>query len=121
MNDYRLDNVLREVGTSLGYPGVGEFAADLTIVGTVAALGNQALNLSPLGKYPRGGIKGPGLTSWQHRLGGAIGRWLKMPSIGAAAKLTGRVANRVSGALIAFEAGYETGTALACAAIAARY
>jgi hypothetical protein len=53
MHDFRFDNLIREIGKSMGYPGVGDFAADLTITGTVAALANQGINLTSLGRYPR--------------------------------------------------------------------
>ena len=122
MNDYRFDNLVRDIGTSAGSPTAGEVAAGMTITGTVLAAANQGLNLTSLGRYPRGGIKGPAgsPTSWQHRVGGAISRRLQMPSIGSFSKSIGRGSARASGVLLAFEAGYETGNALACAAIAAQ-
>src|SRR6185503_3125575 len=58
MNDFRFDNLVRDIGRSLGHPGIGDLAADLTITGTVAAVANQGLNLTSLGRYPRGGISG---------------------------------------------------------------
>jgi len=120
MNDNRFDNLIRDIGKSLGYPGAGDFAASLTITGTIAAVANQGLNLTSLGKYPRGGIGGPAgsPTTWQHRIGGMISRAVGMPSIGRAARLAGRAASRASGVLLAFEAGYEVGNAIACGVIA---
>ena len=41
-----------------------------------------------------------------------------MPVIGRVARMVGRVAKVGSGALLAFEGGYEAGNAIACAAIA---
>lgn len=92
MNQYRFDNLLRDIGKSAGYPGVGEFAADLTVTGTVAAAVNQGLNLTRLGRYPRGGIKGPAgsPTSWQHTVFGRIGNSLGRPGIGKFGKSLGR-------------------------------
>lgn len=59
MNDNRFDNLLRDIERSAGHPGLGEFAGDLTVTGTVVAAVNQGLNLTSLGKYPRGGIAEP--------------------------------------------------------------
>jgi RHS repeat-associated protein len=122
MNDFRFDNLLRDIGKSAGHPQFGEVAGDLSVTGTVLAAANQLLNLTPLGKYPRGGIKGPAgsPTSWQHRVGGAISRALKMPSVGSTAKFIGRVAARASGVMLAFEVGYAGGNAIVCVVVAAR-
>jgi hypothetical protein len=113
----RFDNLVRHIGNSMGMPAAGEFAADLTVTGTVAAVANQGLNLTSLGKYPRQGVGGPAgsPTTWQHRVGGMISRAVGVPSIGRAAKMVGRAATKVSGVFLAFEAGYEVGTAIGCA------
>jgi hypothetical protein len=125
MNDYRFDNLIRDIGTSAGHPSVGEFAADLSITGTVVSLINFGLNATKLGSKPRGGLGGVGKathagdpTTWQHTVGGAIGQRTGMPVIGRVARMVGRVAKVGSGALLAFEGGYEAGNAIACAAIA---
>jgi hypothetical protein len=120
LNDNRLDNVIRDIGQSTGHPDIGDFAADLTVTGTIAAIANQGLNLTSLGKYPRQGIGGPAgsPTTWQHTVSGRIGRALEMPSIGRVGRLVGRGASRAAAVLLAFEAGYEVGTVMACAAIA---
>lgn len=87
----RLDNTLRDLGKSVGHPKIGEFAADLTVAGTIAAIGNTALNLTSLGRYPRGGLGGASAAgnppTWQHTVGGATGRALETPAIGRVARI----------------------------------
>jgi hypothetical protein len=54
------------------------FQLNLTVIESLAALGNTALNLTSLGRYPRGGLGGASAaaspTTWQHTVGGAAGR-----------------------------------------------
>lgn len=124
MNEYRLDNVIREIGKSAGHPEIGDFVADLTVAATVAAAANEALNTTRLGRYPRGSMAGPAgsPTSWQHgatmRLRRALGmsggnRWLS--DVG---KKFGRAATKASRGLLVFEGGYTFGNAIACSNIA---
>jgi RHS repeat-associated protein len=78
MTENRIDNVAREVG--------GDFLADLTVIGTIASVGNQGLNQTPLGRKPRGGLGGQSVkgmpTTWQHRTFGWAGRQAGAPGIG---------------------------------------
>ena len=69
MNDFRFDNLLRYAGESAGYPGVGDFAGDLTTTATAFSLVNDGLNLT-FGTYPRASAAGPAgpASSYQHRL-----------------------------------------------------
>ena len=120
----RQDNVIREVGNAAGYPRVGEFAAQLTIAGTAAATVNQALNLTSLGRYPRGGVGGgsrAGMpTTWQHRLGGALGRHVGRPLIGTFARGLGRGSNAIGIGMLAAEGGWWQGIQATCAVLCAR-
>ena len=124
LEEYRLDNVIRDVGKSRGHPKVGDFLAGMTVLGTISSLANVGMNSTRLGVYPRASAAGPAGTasSWQHgvsmRLRSALGmstgnRWIS--SIG---KASGRWAAKASGGLLAFEGGYEVGNAITCAAIA---
>jgi RHS repeat-associated protein len=129
---YRFDNFVKWVADGIGLPSVvGEYASELTITGTLLSLGNQGLNLTSLGRYPRGG---PGRaagspTSWQHTVASRLGRWLYPKAIttgvgrearrliGAAGKTIGRFSARVSGGFLALEAGYSIGVFGTCAAL----
>ena len=106
----RLDNAIRDGGNAVGHPKIGDFVAGLTVVGSLAALGNTALNLTSLGRYPRGGLGGASPagspTTWQHTAGGAAGRALEEPIIGRVGRLAGRASEAVSLSLLVFEATY---------------
>jgi hypothetical protein len=49
LNDNRLDNVIRDIGRSTGHPDVGDFAADLTVTGTIAAVAKSGPESNQLG------------------------------------------------------------------------
>jgi len=119
-NEGRLDNVIRDVGKATGHPRIGEFVAALTVVGTIASVGNEALNLTSLGRYPRRGVGGASRagmpTTWQHTVGGSIGRSVRQPVIGAAGRALGRVAQPISLGMLAFEGGYWQGHMATCIA-----
>jgi RHS repeat-associated protein len=130
MNDARVDKLAKTVGDSTGIPYAGDFLQGLTWVGTGAAIGNQVLNATSLGRYPRspaGGAKTKGdPTSWQHRVFGNEGvsgilRRGGFPnaarSVGWAGKTIGRVAAPLSIGLLVFEGAYTTGTFASCSAI----
>jgi len=96
MNDNRVDKIAKSVGESTGIPHAGFFLQGLTWIGTGAAIGNQTLNSTSLGKYPRsplGGLKTKGTpTSWQHRVFGIeIGGILRQTGFKNAARLSGLV------------------------------
>jgi RHS repeat-associated protein len=120
VNTTRLDNVIRDAGDSVGHPKVGEFVAGLTIIGSLAALGNTTLNLTSLGRYPRGGLGGASAagsrTTWQHTVGGAAGRALEEPMIGRVGRLAGRASETVSLSLLTLEATYTQTVGALCAA-----
>jgi RHS repeat-associated protein len=120
INATRLDNVIRDAGNSVGHPKIGEFVAGLTIIGSLASLGNTALNLTSLGRYPRGGLGGASAagsrTTWQHTVGGAAGRALEEPMIGRVGRLAGRASETVSLSLLTFEATYTQTVGALCAA-----
>jgi RHS repeat-associated protein len=121
-NQGRLDNVIKDVGKAAGHPGIGEFVASLTVIGSVAAIGNEALNLTSLGSKARSGLGGPGYsragdpTTWQHTVSGASARSNRIPMIGRVGKIVGRVAEPLSLSMLALEGGYWQGQMAACIA-----
>lgn len=133
LKDFRFDNLVRYVGESAGFPRVAEYASELTVTGTAISLVNQALNLTSLGRYPRGGPGRPAgsPTSWQHTVASRLGRALHPKAIsrgvgrgartfiGFAGKATGRLAARVSVGFLALEVSYSIGIAGSCATLCA--
>ena len=116
----RLDNVIRDFGKATGHSTIGEFVAGLTVSGTIAAIGNEALNLTSLGMKPRGGLGAPGFsragdpTTWQHTVAGSAARSNKIPMLGRIGRVAGRASEVLSLGLLAFEAGYTQGQIQAC-------
>jgi RHS repeat-associated protein len=124
VNDFRFDNVVRYAGESAGYPGVGDFAGDLTTTATAFSLLNNGLNLT-FGTYPRSSPAGPAgsASSYQHRLYsryGPIGSRLTPSArtpIANAGRATGRFLFKASSVTLALEGGYLIGSSGSCAAI----
>lgn len=125
MNERRLDNTLRDVGKSIGFPSAGEFVADMTVTAGVYSLLNNGLNLA-FGRYPRASARGPAgsPSSYQHRLysrSGPIGSRLESSArttLADAGKATGRFLYKASAVTLAFEGGYVAGSAISCSDIA---
>lgn len=115
-----MDNAIRDAGNAVGHPKIGDFVAGLTVSGSLAALGNTSLNLTSLGRYPRGGLGGASaagsLTTWQHTAGGAAGRALEEPIIGRVGRQAGRASEAVSLSLLVFEVTYTQTVGALCTA-----
>jgi RHS repeat-associated protein len=125
-NAYRLDNTVRGLGQLSGYPGIGEFLADVTTTATIASLVNQGLNALFGGKrfVTEGARK---QTSWSHKALGrpGLGNYVLkplglaryIPTLSKVGQKLGVVLTRASVGVLGFEAGHALGTAGYCSAV----
>lgn len=112
----RLDNALRDIGTALGQPEIGEIAGHLPLGAAGAAILNEAANLvaGPTGRTGLGGTPSHP-TTWQHKVGSKVSSPTSaLPSrIG---RIVGRVAHGASAVILVGEGAYNGAAIARCAA-----